>query len=80
MGGEARDNHGHLTDDQWRRNKTLDEIYHMKPVYEGYFYTIHWVPSVLPSLNGIVINLLDLCFIKIKVGHRKNAILSKYMN
>lgn len=67
MGGVARDNHGRLTDDQQRRNKSVDEIYHMKPVYEGYFYTIHWVPSVLPSSDGIVINLINLCFIQITV-------------
>ena len=65
MGGVARDNHGRLTDDQQRRNKSVDEIYHMKPVYEGYFYTIHWVPSVLPSSDGMAINLIDLCFIQI---------------
>ena len=58
MGGEARDNHGRLKDDQQQRNKTLDEIFHMKPVYEGYFYTIHWVPIVLPSFDGIFINLI----------------------
>ena len=65
MGGVARDNHGRLTDDQQRRNKSVDEIYHMKPVYEGYFYTIHWVPSVLPSSDGTVINVIALCFIQI---------------
>ena len=59
MGGEARDNRGRLTDDQQQRNKTLDQMFHLKPVYEGYFYTIHWVPIVLPSLNGIVINVID---------------------
>ena len=76
MGGEARDNHGRLTDDQQQRNRTLDEMFHLKPVYEGYFYTIHWVPSALPILNGIVINMIDLCFIKIM--STKNDALATY--
>ena len=53
MGGESRDNNGRLTKDRAERNGVSDEVYHMKPVYEGYFYTIHWVPTVLHKSNGM---------------------------
>ena len=42
MGGDSRDNNGHLTDNGLFNDGSL-ENYHMKPVYEGYFYTIHWM-------------------------------------
>ena len=42
MGGDSRDNDGHLTSEK-SSNDEMYETYHMKPVYEGYFYTIHWV-------------------------------------
>ena len=42
MGGDSRDNNGHLTDTGLFNDGSL-ENYHMKPVYEGYFYTIHWM-------------------------------------
>ena len=54
MGGESRDNNGHLVDEQQFEEEVLEEIHHMKPVYEGYFYTIHWVPSIFPTNNGIL--------------------------
>ena len=49
MNGESRDNEGRLTDIHRATfiNETTEhetsKSYHMKPVYEGYFYTIHWV-------------------------------------
>ena len=52
MGGESRDNNGHLIDETQIEKEAFEEIYHMKPVYEGYFYTIHWVPSIFPTING----------------------------
>ena len=42
MGGDSRDNNGHLTDNGLFNDGSL-ENYHMKPVYEGYFHTIHWM-------------------------------------
>ena len=53
MGGESRDNNGRLKKDRAEMNGVSDEIYHMKPVYEGYFYTIHWVPTVMHKSNGM---------------------------
>ena len=42
LGGDSRDNDGHLTKYNVSDNVMI-KTYHMKPVYEGYFYTIHWV-------------------------------------
>ena len=43
MGGESRDNNGRLITMNRTTKDKISEMYHMKPVYEGYFYTIHWV-------------------------------------
>ena len=43
MGGESRDNNGRLITVNRTTKDKISEMYHMKPVYEGYFYTIHWV-------------------------------------
>ena len=52
MNGDSRDNDGRMTEDGPTENKT-SKSYHMKPVYEGYFYTIHWVPMPEQQYNGI---------------------------
>ena len=48
MGGDSRDNNGHLTDNGLFNDGSL-ESYHMKPVYEGYFHTIHWMTMTQES-------------------------------
>ena len=48
MGGDSRDNNGHLTDNGLFNDGSL-ENYHMKPVYEGYFHTIHWMTKTQDS-------------------------------
>ena len=42
MGGDSRDNEGHVTDESSFKDGSFENN-HMKPVYEGYFYTIHWM-------------------------------------